>query len=240
MRLRTKQSWPVCLARPFLRPTILSHQFPFSSSWPFSFLLDWCSPPPLILSRFLLLSLLHSGICCLISITCFQLVSRCLTALSTRTSDKNCIHPCAYVDLLVDTDLCNRKQVWLTDFTLKQYYSTVLLKIFLQIFVYTVGGIAFQLDLPVVIDYAWCKSCAKSEHRMWTEGSTMSSTRGISVTLWLMGGMLKRGDEARTCSIYQPVCWWCDSCTSIVGNRMFLFVCLLWFCLIYCKLECMK
>lgn len=48
------------------------------------------------------------------------------------------------------------------------------------------------------------------------------------LTMRLMSGMLKWGYEARPCDICQPIFWWCDICRSIVGQGMFLSVCLVW------------
>ncbi len=57
----------------------------------------------------------------------------------------------------------------------------------------------------------------------------MSETLDVSVTEWLMSDMLKWGYEARPCDIYQPIFWWCNICRSIVGQHMFLSLCLvLW------------
>lgn len=66
---------------------------------------------------------------------------------------------------------------------------------------------------------------------MWSEDCTMTNELNlgrISYQLWLMSDMLKWGYEARPCDIYLPIFWWCDICRSIVGQRMFLSVCLVW------------
>lgn len=92
VRLRPKQSWSLPLAWPFFQPTILYHQFPLLCLCPsyFCWTSLWRSPPSAHYFKFfycffctflLYLSWLYCCYNCnhFISITCFHLVTQCLT-----------------------------------------------------------------------------------------------------------------------------------------------------------------
>lgn len=146
----------------------------FASSWLVLFLLDLPLMLTTLLSFFqsVFLFLLYSFICCqslnsiIILILSFLLLAFtwCHNILQEPFAASK-LHLYFGFDFVEDTKGSKWKQVVLSNFTLKaMLFCFDFFVLFLQMYVYTVGGFAFQLDLLVVIDYEWDQCWVKSGH----------------------------------------------------------------------------
>lgn len=210
VRLRSKHSWSLSLAWPFLRPPIIFHQSSLLIIHPSVFgWTSFCTSfPSIIAFKFCLW--LQSLFCC--SFYCLSSVTRFPLLLGTLRPPF-CIARCenAVLILLRTQHAASESKLCSTISPLKISFSFFL---FLQMYVYTVNGFAFQLDCWGC--YWLCMRSEQSKkwtHRMWSEDYTMiNELKHGRINYTVIDEWHEWGYEARPCDICEPILWWCDIC----------------------------